>query len=191
MDNNGTAVIPTIVGHTSYEYELAAVRKPSSYIGYEAQSRSEDLGLGYPIEHGIITNWGAMEQFWREMFNSELYTSPDTQPVTLTETPLNPQENRAKTSQIMFETFHVTACYVAIQSVLSLYASGHTTGVVLESGDGVTHAMPIYEGSALTQATFRLDWGGRTMTNYLNDCLRNLGHPIIAGMARDLKEKIS
>merc|ERR1711977_659101 len=145
------------------------------YVGEEAQQKRGILLLKYPLEHGVITNWDDMEKIWKHTFDNELRivlgaddeAEEDVAGVLLTEAPMNPKENREKMTQIMFETFSARRFYVAIQAVLSLYASGRTTGVVVDCGDGVSHTVPIYEGYSMPHAIQRINLAGRDLTDYI------------------------
>eukprot|EP00942_MAST-04A_sp_MAST-4A-sp1_P013958 g13958.t1 len=161
------------------------------FIGNEADEHRGIMKLAYPMEHGMVTNWADMEKIWASLYEkNNLGVSSEEHPVLLTEAPLNPRRNREKSAEVFFETFGTPALFVSPQATLSLYSSGRTTGVVLDSGDGVTHAVPVYEGFSMPHAITRMDVAGRDVTEYLQRLLRRAGYVFHTTAEREIVRNI-
>eukprot|EP00095_Tigriopus_kingsejongensis_P006939 snap_masked-scaffold1282_size50771-processed-gene-0.3 protein:Tk06939 transcript:snap_masked-scaffold1282_size50771-processed-gene-0.3-mRNA-1 annotation:"actin-related protein 2" len=164
-------------------------------VGDEASQLRSMLEVNYPMENGMVRNWEDMCHVWDYTFGPEkLNVDPKECKVLLTEPPMNPTRNREKMIEVMFEKYGFHATNIAIQAVLTLYAQGLLTGVVVDSGDGVTHICPVYEGFALPHLTRRLDIAGRDITRYLIKLLLLRGyafnHTADFETVRMMKEKL-
>jgi len=167
---------PNYIGRPKHIRVMAGALEGDIFVGPKAEEHRGLLSIHYPMEHGIVTDWNDMERIWHYIYSKDqLQTFAEEHPVLLTEAPLNPKRNREKAAEIFFESFNVPAFFVSMQAVLSLYATGRTTGVVLDSGDGVTHSVPIYEGFAMPHSIMRVDIAGRDVTRFLRLQLRKEG----------------
>ncbi|XP_065113485.1 uncharacterized protein [Paramisgurnus dabryanus] len=187
-----TSVFPTIIGHPKYEEVMSGGVDRELYVGHDAQHMRGVLTLKHPIKNGIVNNWDEMEMIWHHAFQ-QLAVDPQDHPVLLTEAARNPVENRQRMIEVMFEVFNVPLTFVAMQAVLALYASGRTTGVVLDSGDGVSHCVPVFDGYCLPHAVQRFNLAGADVTSQLQKLLLDQGVRMQTSaeleIVREMKEK--
>jgi len=191
-DESPSAVFPAIVGRPKHESAMAGSDKKEYYMGEEALAKKGVLSISYPLEHGIVKDWSDMEKVWHYTFFDALRVNPEEHAVVVSEAPFNPLKNRERMVEMLFERFQVPATYIVIQAVMSLYSYGRTTGCVVDSGDGVTHVVPVYEGYALPHAIQRLDLAGRDLSEYMVKTLCDVGFNMTSSsekeLVRDMKE---
>ncbi|KIR76332.1 actin binding protein [Cryptococcus gattii EJB2] len=174
---------PPIAGKPSHLASKRGIEDLDFFIGDEAVANSKTYSLHYPIRHGMIENWDHMERLWEQSIFKYLRAEPEDHYVLLTEPPLNPPENRENTAEIMFESFNVQGLYIAVQAVLALAASWTSskvtertlTGVVIDSGDGVTHTIPVAEGYVIGSSIKYIPIAGRDITYFVQQLLRDRG----------------
>lgn len=142
-DDAPKTVFPSIVGRPRHQEGGNQI-----FVGEEAESKRADLTLKYPVEHGIITNWDDYEIILKHIF-SELEVDPSKHPILITEAVLGPKANKEQMAGILFGKFNVPLVDIESTALLSLYETENTTGLVIESGEGVSYTVPIYEGYPL------------------------------------------
>ncbi|EFA80529.1 actin-like protein [Heterostelium album PN500] len=178
-------IIPsTIATQSSKGKQTAASMKKGVedldfFIGDEAVANSKTYDITNPIRHGQIQNWTHMEQYWEQCIFKYLRCEPEDHYFLLTEPPLNAPENREFTAEIMFETFNVPGLYIAVQAVLALAATWTLknadrtlTGTVIDSGDGVTHVIPVAEGYVIGSSIKHIPIAGRDITGFVQQIMR-------------------
>eukprot|EP01001_Neometanema_parovale_P006313 NODE_2682_length_1363_cov_118.131452_g2548_i0.p1 GENE.NODE_2682_length_1363_cov_118.131452_g2548_i0~~NODE_2682_length_1363_cov_118.131452_g2548_i0.p1 ORF type:complete len:392 (-),score=57.69 NODE_2682_length_1363_cov_118.131452_g2548_i0:100-1275(-) len=170
------AVFPCVVGEPRNKGVVMATGDKEYYVGDQAQERRGCLSVTIPVHNGEVVNWKDMERLWNHTFYNELRLVPEDHPVILTEPPLNPNSHREKTTEIMFEGFAVPGLYLSVSSVLSLYSSGQTSGLVVDSGKDVTMTVPVFEGYTLTRHICKTTVAGKAITDYLVQLLMERGY---------------
>eukprot|EP01012_Entosiphon_sulcatum_P000550 TRINITY_DN10092_c0_g1_i1.p1 TRINITY_DN10092_c0_g1~~TRINITY_DN10092_c0_g1_i1.p1 ORF type:complete len:398 (-),score=55.65 TRINITY_DN10092_c0_g1_i1:61-1254(-) len=168
--------------------------KKDNFVGHEARLRRGLLSLRSPIDRGQVTDWEDAEKIWHHTLYCELQVAPEEHPLLLAVTPGTPKPALERLASIMFEVFDAPALFLANSAVLALYSTGRTTGCVLDTGEGQSHCVPVWEGYALPHHFRPFPIAGRDATSYLVSRLRGEGYPFSTpfdvDLVRDIKERL-
>ena len=190
--------LPALIGRPMlrYKQKIENVELKPLMIGDEVTPVRSMLELSYPMEEGIIKNAEDMKLLWDYVLNIKLGIDKDDfkdRKLLMTEAPNNPDRNKEVMAEILFEKLGIGYFNIEPQAKMTLYAEGEETGVVLDSGDGVTHVIPIFSNYLLTHQIKRLDIAGRHITNYLTRLLQMKGYAFNSTAdfetVREIKEK--
>ncbi|KAM3855839.1 actin-like protein 9 [Vipera latastei] len=184
-------VIGALVGQPIEKFMKTGSDIPDTFIGEQARLEP-DIDIIFPLRHGIITDWEAAETLWWHIFQHELKIAPEDHALLMSDPPLSPTTNREKLVEVVFESLSFPKVYVAYQSVLSVYAHGKISGLIVDTGHAVTHTVPVYQGYNLPHATEKMDIAGANVTSFLMDLLKNMGHYLdekMLDVIEDIKQK--
>ncbi|EGR34849.1 hypothetical protein IMG5_000770 [Ichthyophthirius multifiliis] len=167
-DNFPMYSIPAILGRPMLRYnqKIDDIELKEIMVGDEAAPYQAMLELSKPVEEGIVKNWDDMEIIWDYCFK-KVKQNTQGSTILMTEAVLNPDENKKNMAELLFEKFQFGRMQIGIQALLSLYAEGLQTGILLDAGDGVTHCIPVYENFILGHLVQRMNIAGRHLTQYL------------------------
>eukprot|EP01062_Namystynia_karyoxenos_P009549 TRINITY_DN1337_c0_g3_i1.p2 TRINITY_DN1337_c0_g3~~TRINITY_DN1337_c0_g3_i1.p2 ORF type:complete len:484 (+),score=153.34 TRINITY_DN1337_c0_g3_i1:114-1454(+) len=186
-------VFPTVVGAHRNKGVAVAMGGKDCYVGHACEERRGMLDVHYPIKDGCIVNWADMERLWASTIYEELRIAPDQHAFLITESALNPRDHRRareRMTELFFEGFAAEGLYLAVNSVMSLYAAGLTTGVVVDSGSDMSMAVPVHEGYALTRQITTSPVAGAAVTNYLVAQLAEKGYRFTTANELDIVTNI-
>lgn len=197
-------VIPTAMGERIIEVDQQQTQgqstaatselkpKISHKFGREAFTAT-DHQLKQPVQRGVITDMTHMQTLLEHIFVHELGLQTKDISVLMTDSPMNTKENKMEITKLMFDYFKVQKFTLINTASLSLFSTGTTTGLVAESGEGISYAVPVFEGYALPHAILELKVAGCDVTQKLIDQFVESGMPVTAEnfqQVREMKESM-
>lgn len=188
-EDSPRVVFPTVIGTPRDQVLTESMGFMDTYVGDDAIAKRGLLNLRYPIIQGVVTNWDDFEILLRHIF-SELRLSTYRQSILLTRSPLNSKQNQQRMIEILFNKFNISAVSVVNTGVLSVYSAYIETGLSIDSGEGVTYIVPVYRGSAISNAIVKLEFAGGNITNYLMNYLKQQGIRLLKEIVEEVKQDL-
>ncbi|KAG2389522.1 hypothetical protein C9374_014082 [Naegleria lovaniensis] len=164
-------------------------------VGDKALESRHSHTLFYPMEKGRVVDWEQMEFLIEYALLDVLDVELQETLILITENPMMTKSEKEKLAECLFEVFEIAGLCFMPQPLLSLYSVGKTTGLVIDSGDCITHTVPVYEGYIIDYAMRHLDFGGRDVTHYLQRLLYGKGYRFASSsehhFVREIKESMA
>ena len=172
--------LPTVFGIKEIQIEPTQAndqggKKYKEVYGVDALINKNEFDIHYPVKRGIIQDFEPMKHCWQHVLTDKNMHFQKKCDVLLTDSPLNSKDNKLEMARYIFEEIRdkveVESVSIMNSAVLSLFASGRTNGIVIESGQGITTAVPVFEGYALPHAIKTINLAGQDVTQNLIDSL--------------------
>ena len=194
-------IFPNYIGEPKYSKVLRSFSKDNQemkeqYIGKDCSKYLGILKLRYPVKNGVFENEQDILTVFKYIYQKLEINNEEIRehPILITEPLLNPYSNREKIASALFENLSAPAIFFASQPILSLFSTSNTSGVILESGEGVTQSCVVYEGYSIPNSYIRNNYGGRDVTEYFQTLLKRQGHSFSTTsefeIVRKIKEEI-
>ncbi|MCP4763683.1 MAG: hypothetical protein GY870_18070, partial [archaeon] len=188
------AIFPTITGKEKYKNVMVGSGGVETYVGEDCAKMRGVLKTSYPISRGNILDWDAYFAVLTHIFYNVLRIDPSKAHIIYAESALTPLQNKQYIARVLFETYKAKSIYIASAPILSLFSTGLTTGIVVESGEGLTWVVPIVNGKIAFQAVQKLTLAGLDVNEYLKTLLLTNGISLSGTSAereilREIKEK--
>lgn len=150
-----------------------AEKRKKYFVGPSAQIFREQLEIEYPVQHGLVTDWGAVEAMWDLALRKHLRIPTNEHPLLLSESPYNTYDRRERLAQLAFETFDAPAIFISKSPCLASFAQGRATSLVIDSGAGVTSVCGVSDGYVIQRSLVKTRVGGDALDGVLERLINN------------------
>ncbi|OBZ82440.1 Actin-like protein 6A [Choanephora cucurbitarum] len=148
-------------------------KKRNYFIGDNKINKfRSQMEITHPLQDGLVNDWDAYEAIWHATFDDMLRIRPEEHPLLCTEPAWNTKENREKTIELAFEKFEFPAFYLVPDAVMTAFSVGRATALVLDSGAGVTSAVPVYDGFVLNRGVLHQPLAGNRLAEKIQEQLK-------------------
>ncbi|KAF1872677.1 hypothetical protein Lal_00016514 [Lupinus albus] len=146
------------------------------YVGSQSLGyRRDHMEVLSPLKNGVVVDWNIVDNIWDHALRECLLVDPKERPMLLAEPCSNTQEQRERTAELMFEKYQVPALFLARNAVLTSFASGRATSLVIDCGGGSTTVAPVLDGYVLHKGVTTSPIGGDFLTECLMKSLEGKG----------------